>query len=600
VGRDKMKTIPQNVLILLGCVILALSYGGFAAAEQPPIIIKQVEMSSYLKSDPTTTCSGLEYISGPSTQWLELRNVLDSDIQINGFTIKVENEQNRTLFQDGPDLSNTIRMKSGQSCTYSFHCAFMLSSDQRCIQDTKNVIFTFEYNYGGKPYADGDFLYSDGGVVYKALTPPLTDQFNDAKTWQFKNKKWIFENMQAKTISPPLTQFNSGIPINQIQCKEGFVVAIKASNNSPVCVKQETMQKLRERGWAEPLGSVAFQRPSQDIRELSEKSDRIIAGMVTDKEKIGNSTEVWIGIYEWLKKSPNYNSIILDIQQDSPESELNFQKGEEMLLFLRDINPANGHFGIFYLDGKTKPTKYPLEMKQYVAQSVKPEDKEPYYMYQENENCKNLAWENDSFLYCTYPEEEFRYYIPILETVDRVKQKMLPRVSEKYFAEHFDLRRAYDTAVTNGHTIPTGQDLEFDYKLGNQSFLYLVHVFGDDKEAYIVYSPPKEIQSLVDESTITEMIQSCVGKETYPLIWDKAMVSRDEKGFTPVITGGTPSIYDRYGKAVLHPTKQQFRVWPETGEIECSKGTRDFESSPIQPQKRELLIDSTEFLKIKK
>ncbi|HWP52450.1 MAG TPA: hypothetical protein VNK07_00150 [Candidatus Binatia bacterium] len=417
---------------------------------------------------------------------------------------------------------------------------------------------------------------------------------NIPTSWQLGQKC-----LAMSKIDSPLKQFRSGTPSQQVSCKDGFELLLKTSNGHPICVKPSTKSKLLQIGWAEPLGNVVFQRPSQDIQELSEKSDRIIAGMVTDKEKVGNRTEVWIGIYEWLKKSPNHNSIILDIPQGSPESELDFQKGEEMLLFLRDIDPANGHFGIFYLDGKTKPTKYPLYIREDVSSFVKPEDKEPYYMHQQNENCENLVWENDSFLYCTYPEEEFRYYIPILETVDRVKQKMLQRVSEEYFAEHFDLRRAYDTAIVNGHTVPVGQDLEFNYKFGNQNFLYLVHVPGDDKEAYIAYFPPKEIQALVDESKIAELIQDCVGNEAYPLIWDKAMVSRDEKGFTPLISGGTPSIYDRYGKAVLHPTKQQFRIWPETGEIECTKGMQDFESNPIQPQKRELLIDSTEFLKIK-
>lgn len=61
----------------------------------------------------------------------------------------------------------------------------------------------------------------------------------------------------------PLKQFKSGIAIDQIQCKEGFAVVIKKSNGNPNCVKHETLEKLRERGWAEPLGDVVFQRPSQ-------------------------------------------------------------------------------------------------------------------------------------------------------------------------------------------------------------------------------------------------------------------------------------------------------------------------------------------------
>lgn len=61
----------------------------------------------------------------------------------------------------------------------------------------------------------------------------------------------------------PLKQFKSGTRIDQIQCKEGFAVVIKKSNGNPNCVKRETLEKLRERGWAEPLGDIVFQRHSQ-------------------------------------------------------------------------------------------------------------------------------------------------------------------------------------------------------------------------------------------------------------------------------------------------------------------------------------------------
>ncbi len=68
-------------------------------------------------------------------------------------------------------------------------------------------------------------------------------------------------------IAYPLKQFKSGISVDQIQCKEGFAVAIKKTNGNPNCVKHETLEKLRERGWAEPLGDIVFQRPSQTESE---------------------------------------------------------------------------------------------------------------------------------------------------------------------------------------------------------------------------------------------------------------------------------------------------------------------------------------------
>lgn len=48
----------------------------------------------------------------------------------------------------------------------------------------------------------------------------------------------------------PLQQFRSGIPINEIQCKEGLELILRSSGGFPACVTPETKQKLVERGWA--------------------------------------------------------------------------------------------------------------------------------------------------------------------------------------------------------------------------------------------------------------------------------------------------------------------------------------------------------------
>ena len=49
---------------------------------------------------------------------------------------------------------------------------------------------------------------------------------------------------------PPLKQFRSGIPSEEIKCKEGLDLVIKVSSGSPACVKPQSKQKLLERGWA--------------------------------------------------------------------------------------------------------------------------------------------------------------------------------------------------------------------------------------------------------------------------------------------------------------------------------------------------------------
>jgi len=53
-----------------------------------------------------------------------------------------------------------------------------------------------------------------------------------------------------KQPSSPKKQLQSGVLAEEIKCKEGLELAFKNTNNSPVCVKSGTLQKLIERGWA--------------------------------------------------------------------------------------------------------------------------------------------------------------------------------------------------------------------------------------------------------------------------------------------------------------------------------------------------------------
>ena len=67
-------------------------------------------------------------------------------------------------------------------------------------------------------------------------------------------------------ILSPLQQFKSGIPIDEIECKDGLVIVIKNSNGNPACVKPETKTKLIERGWT-LYGSICMGVPSGVIDE---------------------------------------------------------------------------------------------------------------------------------------------------------------------------------------------------------------------------------------------------------------------------------------------------------------------------------------------
>lgn len=54
-------------------------------------------------------------------------------------------------------------------------------------------------------------------------------------------------------VLSPLKQIESGIPPNEINCKEGLELIFKSYDSSPICITPETKEVLIERGWAKPV-----------------------------------------------------------------------------------------------------------------------------------------------------------------------------------------------------------------------------------------------------------------------------------------------------------------------------------------------------------
>lgn len=56
-------------------------------------------------------------------------------------------------------------------------------------------------------------------------------------------------NPDSHFILPPLKLYKAGIPIEEIHCKSNLKLALKSSNESPVCLKPKTIDILYNRGW---------------------------------------------------------------------------------------------------------------------------------------------------------------------------------------------------------------------------------------------------------------------------------------------------------------------------------------------------------------
>ena len=106
--------------------------------------------------------------------------------------------------------------------------------------------------------------------------------------------------VEGKYLSP-LEQFKLGIKIDKIVCKENLVITIKSSNGHPACVRQETLEKLIQRGWATALDLVTQQtdnnipadKPSmvepQSIKETADLNNEfafeIFSNLTEEKEE---------------------------------------------------------------------------------------------------------------------------------------------------------------------------------------------------------------------------------------------------------------------------------------------------------------------------
>lgn len=375
------------------------------------------------------------------------------------------------------------------------------------------------------------------------------------------------------------------------------------------------------------VGAFAEEWPSESSRlaEYVQESDRIMTGMVTDKEVFGDFEDVWISVYEWLKNGDNANQIILRIKGSATDRELDLDTGEEVLLMLDEIDLERGYFGLHRI-GSDKPSKYPIAMRNDVLTlveklsenktSTQKEEEELQRLLNQSgsENCSimGIKWtdggRDDKFFYCTYEDQSERFYVPISVTLTHVKQELLKHVSDQYFDEHFNLRRAWDEAVVNGKAEPVGQTLEFEYVLGNFTFGYNVRVgLGyeeDDKNIlYMSYFPPEEItqSAIQDRNHIDEIIysSSCLESGTPYVLYDPGAVSQADSGFSPVIGGrGPPDVFDRYGNQIREADKR-FQIWFDTGEIQCTSNVKqeDDIDKNIGRQDRIVLMDASDYVK---
>lgn len=146
------------------------------------------------------------------------------------------------------------------------------------------------WSHAEKPFvlADGDEIMFDAteDSCYYQYNIPIGNQTNleiiysviAAGTWKLysplefdESHPCYAEVFDVKSVKSPLKQFKSGIPFDEIQCKDNLVL-IQKSDGSPACVKPKSINTLILRGWADEkfrtLPIIDFQNPDRIFREV--------------------------------------------------------------------------------------------------------------------------------------------------------------------------------------------------------------------------------------------------------------------------------------------------------------------------------------------
>ena len=157
------------------------------------------------------------------------------------------------------------------------------------------------------------------GILFQVI-PPETATFTikigekqesstDAKSSKTieseKTKTAMQEKINGK-VQPdsPRVQMTSGVSAQDIQCKEGFKLVFKVTNNMPACLKSSSVQRLIDRGWAK-LGDTMMNANTDKVEEKTNKLE-LTAAEVDETYRWSDSN----GINPTLTILDNANNVI--------------------------------------------------------------------------------------------------------------------------------------------------------------------------------------------------------------------------------------------------------------------------------------------------
>ena len=159
--------------------------------------------------------------------------------------------------------TNTINVKNGCGGSFSVELDEHAKSEVKvCNWMAIQIILKPGQNITGSSLSSN--------IAYRAIAPGIANatvtfsyfvenntspnlSFDNNATDISKSFVYVVSNQSVpsiSSISSPLAQFKSGVLANNVTCKQGLELIFKAEDDSPACVRQQTVQVLVERGWA--------------------------------------------------------------------------------------------------------------------------------------------------------------------------------------------------------------------------------------------------------------------------------------------------------------------------------------------------------------
>lgn len=186
--------------------------------------------------------------------------ILNPQVQPSAIKVGDTFDINATLVNNSTDTINVHNGCGGPfSVSFDDHAAIILKRVcnwmpiQIILQSGENITGTsltsnLGYNATSSGTTNATITFS-----YNIVNQTASNMTSNARTMNV-TKSFLFtianQPSQTTSISSPLAQFKSGISANNVKCKQGLQLALKAEDGSPACVTPDTATKLMSRGWA--------------------------------------------------------------------------------------------------------------------------------------------------------------------------------------------------------------------------------------------------------------------------------------------------------------------------------------------------------------